>query len=307
MTAPFGRVVTAMVTPFRDDLSLNYDRAAELALALMESGSDGVVVAGTTGESPTITMQEQAQLFRVVRDAAGTKGCVIGGAGQNSTEESLELARNAQQAGCDALLLVAPYYNRPSQEGMYQHFKSVAERVDLPIVLYNIPGRCSVNIEPATTERLAQIPNIVAIKEACGSLDQITDVAVRLRRARPDFAVYSGDDSLTLPVLSVGGAGVVSVASHLTGRQIQAMIRDYLEGRVEQAAERNAKLHGFFKSLFITTNPVPIKAALRLAGWDCGGVRLPLVDANESEIARIRAAMDALEEGVDIAPPSAEV
>jgi 4-hydroxy-tetrahydrodipicolinate synthase len=297
MNPRFGRVLTAMVTPFGPDLSMDYERAGELARAIIESGSDGVVVAGTTGESATITMEEQARLFRAVREAVGTRGVVIGGAGANSTAECLELCHYAEEAGCDAVLLVAPYYNRPSQEGLFRHFWHVAENTRLPIILYNIPGRCAVNMEPATTARLAEHERIVGIKEACGNLDQVTDVIARVPE---DFAVYSGDDSITLPMMAVGAVGVVSVAGHLVSRQIKQMVRDFVEGRVAEAARRNRSLFPFFKSLFITTNPVPVKAALRLAGWDCGGVRLPLVDATGTEVQRIREAMDALEEGVDL-------
>ena len=217
MTPRFGRVLTAMVTPFKDDLSMDFDRAGELALALIESGSDGVVVAGTTGESATLNMAEHGELFRVIRDAVGSRGLVIGGTGGNSTAECLELCHYAEKAGCDGALIVAPYYNKPSQEGIYQHFRHVAERTGLPILLYNIPGRCAVNMEPSTTARLAEIQNIIGIKEAAGSMDQVTDI---IARTGADFAVYSGDDSLTLPMLSIGAVGVVSVAAHLAGAQI---------------------------------------------------------------------------------------
>ena len=299
MTPRFGRVLTAMVTPFKDDLSMDFDRAGELALALIESGSDGVVVAGTTGESATLNMAEHGELFRVIRDAVGSRGLVIGGTGGNSTAECLELCHYAEKAGCDGALIVAPYYNKPSQEGIYQHFRHVAERTGLPILLYNIPGRCAVNMEPSTTARLAEIQNIIGIKEAAGSMDQVTDI---IARTGADFAVYSGDDSLTLPMLSIGAVGVVSVAAHLAGAQIQAMIRDFLEGRIGSAAVANANLYPFFKSLFITVNPVPVKAALAICGWDCGGVRLPLVDAAESEKQTLRAAIAALPRGVDLKP-----
>ncbi len=305
--ARFGRVLTAMITPFKDDLSLDYQMAGELANAIVDAGSDGVVVAGTTGESATITMQEQATLFGAVRDAVGSKGVVIGGAGANSTSECLELCDYAGKAGCDALLLVAPYYNKPSQEGLYRHFKHIAENTELPIILYNIPGRCSINMEASTTARLAELPTIVGIKEASGILDQATDIAARVLPTRPDFAIYSGDDSITLPILSIGGTGIISVAAHLIGRQIQDMVADFLEGRVAQAAAKNAKLYPFFKSLFITTNPVPVKAAVAMAGWKVGGVRLPLVDATEDELSKVCAAMRALENGIDLKAPVASV
>lgn len=299
MTPRFGRVLTAMVTPFHEDLTMDYERAGELACAIIDSGSDGVVVAGTTGESATITMQEQAELFRAVKTSVGDRGFVVGGAGANSASECLELCHYAEKAGLDGLLLVTPYYNKPSQEGLYQHFRHVAENTSLPIILYNIPGRCAVNMEPATTARLAEVPSIVGIKEACGVLDQVTDV---IARTPDDFDVYSGDDSITLPMMAVGAVGVVSVAGHLISAQIRKMVTDFVGGRVEQAAQRNRKLFPFFKSLFITTNPVPVKAAMRLAGWDCGGLRLPMVEATEAEVQKVKAAMDALEEGIDIKP-----
>lgn len=297
MTPRFGRVLTAMVTPFKRDLSIDYDLAGELAVAIIESGSDGVVVAGTTGESATITMAEQSRLFREVRDAVGKSGFVIGGTGGNSTEECLELGGYAEQAGLDGVLVVAPYYNKPSQEGLYQHFKHIAGRTGLPIILYNIPGRCAVNIEAATTARLAEIDNIVAIKEAAGSMDQATDI---ISRTGPGFDVYSGDDSVTLPMMSVGAVGVVSVAAHLAGRQIQQMIADFADGKVGEAAAANARLFPFCKSLFITVNPVPVKAALCICGWDCGSVRLPLVEATEGEKQTLRAAIAALPGGVSL-------
>lgn len=303
----FGRVLTAMITPFKPDLSMDYDRAAELAQAIVASGSDGIVVAGTTGESATLTMKEQAELFRVVRQAVGAGGYVIAGAGANSTSECLELCHYAQQAGCDGLLLVTPYYNKPSQEGMFQHFKHVAEHTELPIILYNIPGRCSVNLEATTTARLAELPTIVAVKEASGVMDQVTEIVSRVHPVRPDFDIYSGDDSITLPLMSVGGVGVVSVAGHLVSHQIRQMIQAFVEGRPDEAARRNAELFPFFKSLFITTNPVPVKTAIKLSGWDCGGVRLPMVDATTSETERIQAALDALPHGVDLKQQTAKV
>lgn len=297
MNERFGKVLTAMVTPFKADLSMDYDRAAELAGTLLQNGSDGVVVAGTTGESPTITMQEQAELFRVVRQAVGDKGTVIGGAGANSTAECLELCHYAQKAGCDGLLLVAPYYNKPSQEGLYQHFRHVAENTELPILLYNIPGRCSVNMETSTVLRLAELPTIVGIKEASGVLDQSS--AVRAL-AGEDFLIYSGDDSLTLPIMSVGGVGVISVAAHIVGRKIKEMVTAFASGDVQRATDIHASLFQLFRSLFITVNPVPVKKAMQLAGWDCGGVRLPLVEANEAETSAIKAAMEAVSGGIDL-------
>lgn len=301
MSLYFGQLLTAMVTPFRPDLSMDFDTAGELAVAIIESGSDGVVVAGTTGESATLNMQEHGELFRVVREAVGRKGLVIAGAGANSTAECLELCHYAEDAGCDGLLLVAPYYNKPSQEGLYQHFRHVADNTGLPILLYNIPGRCSVNITAATTARLAEIPSIIGIKEASGDMEQVADI---IQRTGGEFDVYSGDDSATLPILALGGLGVVSVAGHLVGRQIKQMIGQFLGGDVAGAAAANAKLFRFFRSLFVTTNPVPVKAALKMCGWDCGDVRLPLVGASESDLEAIRAGLDTLEAGVDLGPRS---
>lgn len=286
--ASFGRVITAMVTPMDRTLAVDYDRAAALAKRLVERGSDGLVVCGTTGESPTLTDEEKVRLFHTIREAVGRRAAVIAGTGTYNTAHSIHLTTEAERAGCDGVLLVNPYYNKPSQEGLYQHFKAIAESTRLAVMLYNIQGRTSVNCEPATVARLAQIPNIVAIKEASGSLDQMSQIR---KVTPPEFLLYSGDDSLTLPLLAVGGHGVVSVASHLAGREIREMIEAFVAGDVRGATAMHLRLWPLFKVLFITTNPVPVKAALALAGFDAGSLRLPLVEATPKERDQIAAVL----------------
>ena len=286
--ADFGRVITAMVTPMDRSLAVDYGRAAALARHLAGAGSDALVVCGTTGESPTLSDDEKVRLFRMVREAVGSRAKVIAGTGTNNTAHSIDMTREAERAGCDGILLVNPYYNKPSQEGLYQHFKTIAESTRLPVMLYNIQGRTSVNCEPATVARLTAIPNIVAIKEASGSLDQMSQIR---KLTPPEFLLYSGDDSLTLPLLAVGGTGVVSVASHLAGREIREMIDAFLAGNVGRATAIHLRLWSLFKVLFLTTNPVPVKAALAAAGFDVGGVRLPLVEATPKEREQIGAVL----------------
>lgn len=283
--ADFGRVLTAMVTPFDKDGSLNLAQAKKLARYLVENGSDGLVVAGTTGESPTLTKEEKIALFEAVVEEVGGKATVIAGTGSYSTADSIALTRAAEKAGADGVMLVAPYYNKPSQEGLYRHFRAVAESTSLPVMLYNIPGRTAVNVLPATVARLAKdVPNIKAIKEASGSLDQVSE----LRRVLPDdFAIYSGDDALTLPVLAVGGKGVVSVVAHIAGKRLQEMINAYASGNVTLAAKIHKELFPLIKGMFITTNPVPVKAALNLLGLNVGTPRLPLVEATAEEKERL--------------------
>jgi len=284
----FGRVLTAMVTPFNKDLSLNLAQARKLARHLVQSGTDGLVIAGTTGECPTLSKEEKVDLYRAIVEEVGGKAAVIAGTGGNSTSDSISLTKAAQKVGVDGIMLVAPYYNKPSQEGLYRHFAAVAENTDLPIIIYNIPGRTSVNITPELFLRLAEIDNIIAIKEASGSMDQVSE----LNRILPDyFAIYSGDDSLTLPVLALGGRGVISVASHIVGDRIQEMINAYTSGNTILAKDIHLKLFPIFKGLFITTNPVPIKAALNLLGWQVGLPRLPMVEATAAEKEFIRNVM----------------
>ena len=277
----FGSVLTAMVTPFDSNLAVDYEQAARLAEHLADNGSDGVVVAGTTGESPTLTVEEKLALFRAVVEAVGGRITVIAGTGGNDTRLSVELTRQAAKTGVDGIMLVTPYYNKPSQEGLFQHFKTVAESTELPVMLYNVPGRTSINLLPPTVARLAEIDNITAIKEASGDLNQVSEIK---RLTGDDFQILSGDDSLTLPILSVGGEGIVSVASHLVGRQMKEMVNLYLAGQVREAASIHGMLLPLFRTLFITSNPVPVKTALNLVGLNVGGVRRPLWEMEAKEL-----------------------
>jgi 4-hydroxy-tetrahydrodipicolinate synthase len=272
----FGRVLTAMITPFKEDGSVNYAVAEQLAVHLADHGTDSLVVCGTTGESPTMTWDEEYELFQVVQKAVAGKALVIAGAGSNSTKEAVVATQKAAKLGLDGCLQVVPYYNKPPQEGLYNHFRAIAQSApELPIMLYNIPGRTGQNMLPETVARLAEIPNIVAVKEASGNLDQASQIRCL---TSPEFAIYSGDDSLTLPMLAVGGSGVVSVASHLVGEQLQQMIEAFEAGQVQVATQIHLQLFDLFKALFLTTNPILVKTALKLQGWDVGSTRAPLCD-----------------------------
>ncbi|MFC3797740.1 4-hydroxy-tetrahydrodipicolinate synthase [Cohnella sp. GCM10012308] len=286
----FGRLITAMVTPFNEQLQIDWEATGRLIDELIEvQKSDSLVVSGTTGESPTLTEEEKLELFRFsVRRAAG-RAKIIAGTGSNDTAHSIHLSKLAAEAGVDALLLVAPYYNKPNQEGLYLHFKAIAESTKLPVILYNVPGRTVVSLSTATTLRLAQLPNVVATKE-CASVEQITELVAG---APEGFIVYSGDDGITLPTLAVGGYGIISVASHVVGAEMKQLIDTFLEGRIAEAAQLNAKLFPVFKGLFQCPHPVPnpvaVKHALTAKGLDVGGVRLPLAPATEDERAFIEA------------------
>lgn len=276
------RIMTAMATPMDEKLEVNYREAERLAVYLAEHGSDGIVVSGTTGESPTISAEEKLELFRVVKKAVGSKATVIAGVGSNSTAASVELARKAQDTGVDGIMAVVPYYNKPSQEGMYQHFRAIAEATSLPLMLYNVPGRTSANLLPETVRRLSEIPNVTALKEAAGSMDQVSE----LKRLLPeDFAVYSGDDSLTLPMLALGCSGIISVAAHIIGDEMKSMVDAWFAGDVKTALQWHLKLMPMFKGVFVTANPVPVKYLLKHVGINAGGVRLPLVNATPEEAA----------------------
>lgn len=287
----FGRVLTAMATPFTSEGEVNYEEAANLARFLVKTGSDGIVVAGTTGESPVLTMDEKLKLFAAVKGAVGKDAFVVAGTGSNSTAETMKLTGEAAKTGVDGIMLVTPYYNKPSQEGLYQHFRAVAQETELPIILYNVPGRTSINLLPATVLRLAEIKNICAVKEASGNLDQVAEIK---RGAPADFLIYSGDDSLTLPMLAVGACGVISVASHVAGDMIRQMIEAYFAGEITRATELHLKLFPLYKVLFITTNPVPVKAAVNLIGIKAGVPRLPLVAALPQEVDTIKKVMNEL-------------
>jgi len=282
----FGRVLTAMVTPFKADGSVDFALAEQLAVHLAEQGTDTLVVCGTTGESPTLSWEEEYELFQVVHHAVASKAKVIAGTGSNSTKEAIAATQKAAKIGLDGSLQVVPYYNKPPQAGLYEHFKAIALGCpDLPLVLYNVPSRTGQNLQPETVARLAEISNIVGIKESTGNLDQASEI----RRLTPnEFHLYSGDDSLTLPLLSVGATGVVSIASHLVGTKIQQMIQAFTTGQTQIATQIHLQLFPLFKALFATTNPIPVKTALRLKGWEVGSTRLPLGEAPESVIQTLK-------------------
>jgi len=275
-----GEVITAMVTPFNEELEVNYEAAVDLANYLVNNGSDGILVLGTTGEVPTLTKEEKMKLIETVKESVGDRAKVIVGTGSYSTQESIKMTKKVTDLGVDGVMLVTPYYNKPPQAGLYNHFKEVAEVTDLPVILYNVPGRTSRNIEPETVAKLADIDNIVAIKEASGDVEQAATIN---RLTDDDFMIYSGDDGLTLPILSIGGTGIISVAAHLVGSKIKDMVTAYKAGEVQKAAGLNAELGELFAKIFMTTNPIPVKAALNLMGQQVGSVRPPLVDANAKE------------------------
>lgn len=276
----FGRLSTAMVTPFDNKGNIDFPKTTKLIEQLLLTGTESIVVAGTTGESPTLTTEEKLALFKHVVKIVDKRVPVIAGTGSNNTRASIDLTKQAEEIGVDAIMLVVPYYNKPSQAGMYAHFKAIAETTKLPVMLYNIPGRSVVNMEPATVIELSKIDNIVAIKESSGNLDAATEI---IANTDDSFNVYSGDDSLALPILSVGGVGVVSVASHVIGNEIQQMIHSFVDGNYQGAAKTHQKILPVIKGLFQAPNPVPVKTALQLTGFDVGTVRLPLIPLNEQE------------------------
>lgn len=286
----FGKVITAMATPFRADESLDIDGAAQLAQHLLAHGTESIVVAGTTGESPTLTFEEKRELLRAVVDAARGRGHVIAGTGTYSTAESIELCQMAQEAGVDGLLLVTPYYSKPPQSGLVAHFTKIAQSTDLPVILYDIPGRTARKIEHPTLVELAKVPNIVGVKDAAGDPAGTAKLATEV----PGLTIWSGDDALTLPMLAVGAIGVVSVASHLVGDRIAEMIAAHEKGDVEHAAAVDHELRPLFEVLFITTSPIPLKAALARVGLPAGPLRLPLVEATRDEKDRIEKVLKGL-------------
>ena len=287
----FGQVLTAMVTPFDQNEEIDFPAVTNLVEHLITNGTDGLVVAGTTGESPTLTTEEKVELFKFVVKTVNGRVPVIAGTGSNNTRASISLTKLAEEAGVDGIMLVAPYYNKPSQEGLYQHFKAIAQATALPIMLYNIPGRSVVNISVETIVRLSQIPNIVAVKEASGNLDAMAQI---ISETPDDFSLYSGDDGLTLPVLAIGGAGIVSVASHIIGNEMQDMVNSFRSGNLQAAAEKHRSLLPIMKALFAAPSPGPIKAALNMNGVPVGGVRLPMIPLNEVELASLKKALQPL-------------
>jgi len=283
-----GRLLTAMVTPFDVQGEVDYQQARRLALALLDSGSDGVVVAGTTGESPTLSLDERMRLFAEIKSAVGDRGAVVGGTGNNDTRESQEFTKKAEKIGVDACLLVVPYYNRPTQQGLWEHFKAIAQSTTLPCIIYNVPSRTVTNLAADTLIKLSQIDNIVGVKEASGNFGQIAEI---IQEIREDFLVYSGNDSDTFPILALGGYGVISVASHLVGIQIKDMIERFLNGKPQEAAKIHRYLLPLVNALFIVSNPVPVKWALNYVGFPVGKPRLPLVEPDEKSADLIKATL----------------
>jgi len=281
----FGRLITAMVTPFTPDLELDLPRAGALASRLLDQGSQALVVCGTTGESPTVFYDQKLELFRAVIDAVGGRAPVIANVGDNCTADSVEFARKATSLGVDAIMCVVPYYNKPPQEGIYRHFRSIAEAVDVPVLLYNIPGRCVVNMTAETTLRLANdVENIVGVKEASGDLAQIARI---VQGAPEGFEVLSGDDEMTLPMMGMGCTGVISVASHVAGLQMREMVEAHASGDHTRALSLHLHLLPLFKSLFMTANPIMVKDALAQCGFAVGTCRLPLVPSSTEQSAEL--------------------
>jgi 4-hydroxy-tetrahydrodipicolinate synthase len=282
-----GEVLTAMVTPFRADGPVDVERFCELATFLVENGSDGLVVCGTTGESPTLSDEEKLTLFSAAVETVGDRATIIAGTGTYDTTHSVHLTRAATELGVDGILVVTPYYNKPPQRAIVRHFEEIAAATDLPVVAYNIPGRVVVNIEPETVARLAEIENVVAVKQALDDPEQARFIAEETR-----FDLYSGDDPNTLAFLELGGVGVVSVTAHLWGSQIAQLIRRHREGDLEGARAIHEELQPSYDLLRIQTNPIPIKAALNLTGHEVGGHRLPLVEPDENELTQIRSCLE---------------
>ena len=281
-----------MVTPFAADGAVDLDLAARLAVHLVEHGSDGLVLCGTTGESPTLSWQEQHEIFAAVKGAVGSRAALLAGSGSNCTAEAVEATREAASLGADGALVVVPYYNKPPQDGLEAHFRAVAQAAPgLPLMLYNIPGRTGTSLAPETTARLLDCPNVVSFKAASGTTEEVS----ALRALCGDrLAIYSGDDALTLPMLAVGAVGVVSVASHIAGPQISAMVKAFLAGDLAGALDLHEQLLPLCKALFCTTNPIPVKAALELSGWPVGAPRLPLLSAEPDVRMRLNSTLAAL-------------
>ena len=279
-----GRLITAMVTPFDDEGAVDYEQAKRLAQALVDSGTEGLVVTGTTGEAPTLSNDEKLGMYAAVKEAVGDRAAIIAGTTTYNTAESVAMTKEAEHLGVDGILLTVPYYNNPPQEGLFQHFRMIAEATNKQCILYNVPSRTVRNMEAATTVRLSHIENIAGVKEASANYDQITKI---IHGARPGFRVWSGNDSDTLPILAMGGYGIVSVASHLVGMQIRDMIQKHLSGDTEGAGAIHRHLMGLVNALFTVANPIPLKYMLNHIGFNVGKPRLPLVEPDEGTVANI--------------------
>lgn len=284
-----GRLLTAMVTPFTESGEVNYAQARRLASALLDSGSDGLVIGGTTGEAPAMNAEERLRLFDEVKQEIGDRGAVIAGTTDNNTRGSIELSREAERIGVDGLLLTVPAYNKPPQEGIYQHFKAIAGSVGIPGILYNVPGRTAVNMTVETTLRLAQIDNIIGVKEASSDPTQITQV---IDGAPDGFKVWSGNDDETFSIMCAGGYGIVSVASNIIGDQVKGLVNLIVAGETKAAALEHRRLLPFFKALFWVTNPIPIRYAMLRHGYEVGPPRLPMIPAPDDFRAKFDSVMD---------------
>lgn len=285
----FGSMLTAMVTPLDAKGNVDYKQTTVLIEHLLASGTDGLVIAGTTGESPTLTDEEKQKLFTHVVNIVDKRVPVIAGTGSNSTQASIALTKEAEACGVDGIMLVSPYYNKPSQEGMYEHFRTIAEKTLLPIILYDIPGRSVVKMSAETIVELSKIDNIVSVKAASGDLDQISEI---IEQTSSDFTVYSGEDEMTLPLLSIGATGVISVASHIIGNEMRTMIQAFHHGEVTKAASVHRNILPVMKALFMAPSPSPVKAALQMNGVDTGSVRLPLIPLTQSEKQQLKKQID---------------
>tara|TARA_Y100001936_G_scaffold110227_1_gene108353 strand:- start:1724 stop:2611 length:888 start_codon:yes stop_codon:yes gene_type:complete len=273
-----GRLLTAMITPFHENGDINFEMAAKLAKAIVDSGSDGLVIGGTTGEAPTISDEEKLKLFSVVKESIGNNHSLIAGTTNNNTKESIKLSKLAESENVDGLLLTVPSYNKPTQEGLYQHFKNISEEVSIPCILYNVPSRTSLNMTDETTIKLSELKNIIGIKEASNDLDQITSI---IDNTSSEFKVWSGNDNETLYIMAAGGYGVVSVAGHIVSGQIKQMIGNLLEGNIELAGKDHRRLLELFNIIFIVTNPIPIRYYVKKSGFDIGSPRLPMTEATD--------------------------
>lgn len=288
----FGRLLTAMVTPFDENNRIDLNMTTQLIEHLIATGSDGLVVAGTTGESPTLSHEEKITLFKHVVKVVDGRVSVIAGTGSNNTQASIELTKEAEQIGVDGALVVTPYYNKPNQEGLYQHYVAIAKETELPIMLYNIPSRAVVRLNVETVVALSQIDNIVAVKDSTGDLDGIASI---IEQVDTGFSVYSGDDSLTLPIQSIGGSGIVSVSSHIIGNEMKEMIELFEQGKVKEASKLHRKLLPIMRALFMAPSPSPVKSALRYKQIDVGSVRLPLVPLSPFEEQNLYRVMDSFQ------------
>jgi len=291
-TAPFGRFLTAMITPFDQNKDLDLKRAQELAVRLVDKGNEGLIVCGTTGESPTIFYPQKIDLFKAVIEAVGDRVPLIANVGDNCTADSVEFATEVAKLGVDGIMAVIPYYNKPPQEGLYRHFRSIAEAVDIPLILYNIPSRCVINMEAETTLRLAHdVENIVAVKEASGKFDQIKKI---VDEAPEGFVVYSGDDDATLALMELGGYGVISTMGNVAPERMKEIVTAMAEGDHTRALRAHLALQPLMKELFITANPIMVKEAMRIIGFDCGGLRLPLIEATPEQAVELEDVMRAV-------------